>query len=124
MTQLIINGISYPETSHDKYKCYPQDSSQPLTMISGRLVLEISYTKTIIEYSYDYMGDILMRKLLSDLRSGQELDVQYLPDDGSGMQRANFLCTKQPVPAYAFSRGGSPFWHNVSFTLEGVDGVA
>ena len=43
MTQLILaNSIYLPETSHDKYKCYPAQLGEQVDMISGRRVLEIS----------------------------------------------------------------------------------
>ena len=40
MTQLIINGIYLPETSKDKYQCYPGELSVNVQMISGRTVQE------------------------------------------------------------------------------------
>ena len=41
MTQLILNGgIALPETSKDKYRCYPSILNQQVEMISGRLVEE------------------------------------------------------------------------------------
>ena len=121
MTQLIINNTIYlPETSRGNYKCYPQLLTQQIEMISGRVVQEVRGTVQIIEYSYDYMGNDLMRQLNTVLRSGQSFPVAYLPDSGDSLVVSTFLTVDFPVPEYAFSRGGSPFWHNVAFQLREV----
>lgn len=121
MTQLIINNTIYlPETSRGNYRCYPQLLTQQIEMISGRVVQEVRGTVQIIEYSYDYMGNDLMRQLNTVLRSGQSFPVAYLPDSGDSLVVSTFLTVDFPVPEYAFSRGGSPFWHNVAFQLREV----
>lgn len=121
MTQLIINNSIYlPETSRNNYRCYPQLLTQQIEMISGRVVQEVRGTVQIIEYSYDYMGNDLMRQLNTVLRSGQSFPVAYLPDSGDSLVVSTFLTVDFPVPEYAFSRGGSPFWHNVAFQLREV----
>jgi len=121
MTQLIINNTIYlPETSRGNYKCYPQLLTQQIEMISGRVVQEVRGTVQIIEYSYDYMGNDLMRQLNTVLRSGQSFPVAYLPDSGDSLVVSTFLTVDFPVPEYAFSRGGNPFWHNVAFQLREV----
>ena len=57
MTQLIINGIYLPETSRDKYQCYPEELSVNVAMISGRTVREVRGHVQMISWSYDYMGN-------------------------------------------------------------------
>lgn len=121
MTQLIINGITLPETSNDKYECYPADLSVQVDMISGRRVSEVRGTVQMIRYRYDYMGNELMRRLLIALRSGLPLTVQYLPDDSDRMAEGRFWVDQMTQPAYAFSRSGVPYWHNVEFTLREVE---
>lgn len=121
MTQLIINNTLYlPETTRDKYRCYPSLLSQQIEMITGRIVQEIRGTVQIIEYSYDYMGNDLMRQLNEVLRSGAPFPVAYLPDGADEMVSSMFLCTDYPTPDFAWSRNGVPYWHNVSFTLREV----
>ncbi len=120
MTQLIINGTAYPETSSDKYQCYDEDLSKDLRMASGRLVREIRGRIRIIKYQYDYMGDELLRTLLSDLRQPEALTVSYLTPENDTLETSRFRCTDYPKPAVAFSDGGHPKWHDVSFTLEEV----
>lgn len=117
MTQLIINDIVLPETSHDKYECYPASLSAQIDMISGRRVSEIRGTVQMVRYRYDYMGNTMMRTLLAALRSGTPLDVQYLPDDSDVMKSGRFWVESMTQPTYAFSKSGVPYWHNVEFTL-------
>lgn len=121
MVQLIINGdIQLPKTSHDRYKCYEAPLKQKVEMISGRVVFEVRGYVQKIEYSYDYMGNDLCRKVLSVLRGRQEFSVVYLPDSGDEMQTGVFVCENLTEPTFAFSRSGKPYWHNLAFTLREV----
>lgn len=121
MTQLILNNSIYlPETSGDKYKCWPELLSTQVDMISGRRVLEVRGTVQKISYSYDYMGNELCRQVLSVLRSGAPFPVAYLPDDGDGLVSSSFLCEALTPPTFAFSDDGKPYWHGLSFTLREV----
>lgn len=121
MTQLILNGqVTLPQTSWDKYRCYPSILNQQVEMISGRMVEEVRGIVQMIEYSYDYMGNDLMRSVLGILRSGTSFPVAYLPDEGDELVSGIFLCTSITQPTFAFSRGGVPYWHNFAFTLREV----
>ena len=121
MIQLILNGqVELPETSRDKYKCYPATLSQQLDMISGRRVLEERGHVQMIEYSYDYMGNDLMRAVLGILRGGTSFPVAYLPDEGDDLVTGMFLTESITQPTFAFSRSGVPYWHNFGFTLREV----
>lgn len=120
MTQLIINGITLPQTSHDKYQCHPVPLGRNLEMISGRMVIEARGKVYQIVYSYDYMGDVLMRPLLEALRSGGVLDVQFLPDNSAEMQSGDFIVTDLTNPTFAFSKSGKAYWHNIAFSLREV----
>lgn len=120
MTQLIINGILLPETSRDKYQCYPGELSVNVEMISGRTVREVRGHVQYIVWSYDYMGNELWRQLAQVLRSNTSLTVAYLPDDGDELVSGEFLVESITQPTFAFSRGGVGLWHNVGFTLREV----
>ena len=121
MIQLILNGqVELPETSRDKYKCYPATLSQQVDMISGRRVLEERGHVQMIEYSYDYMGNELMRSVLGILRGGTSFPVAYLPDEGDTLATGMFLTESITQPSMAFSRSGVPYWHNFGFTLREV----
>lgn len=120
MTQLIVNGIYLPETSRDKYQCYPGELSVNVQMISGRTVQEVRGHVQMITWSYDYMGNALWRQLAAVLRSGKAFPVVYLPDDSDAMATGTFLVESMTQPTYAFSRNGVGLWHNVGFTLREV----
>lgn len=121
MIQLILNGqVELPETSRDKYRCYPATLSQQVDMISGRRVLEERGHVQMIEYSYDYMGNELMRAVLGILRGGTSFPVAYLPDEGDELVTGMFLTESITQPTFAFSRSGVPYWHNFAFTLREV----
>ena len=120
MTQLIIGGVVLPQTSHDKYRCYPQTLGRQLEMISGRVVTEARGHVQIIEYAYDYMGDALMRPLMAALRSGEAMEVSYLPDNSAEMATGRFVVTDMTSPTFAFSKSGKAYWHNIKFELREV----
>lgn len=124
MTQLTINGTAYPETSKGRYKCYPIDTDKVLRMAKGRQVTEVGYSYMRIEYSYDYFPEELKNTCLTDLRSGSDLTVTYLADDGSGYHTDTFKCVSKPRPNYMFSRGGVAYYNGISFALEGVNPLA
>lgn len=120
MTQLIIDGLYLPETTGDRYQCYPAELGESLAMISGRMVREIRGVVQMISYSYDYMGGEAWRRLAAVLRSGKSFPVTYLPDDSDEMKTGTFLTDSLASPTFAFSQGGAGRWHNISFTLREV----
>jgi hypothetical protein len=123
MTQLIINGTEYPETSKDRYTAHKEESSVLLRMASGRLVEEVGYKYWIIEYSYDYFTESLKQTCMADLDSGS-VSVSFLTPQSDELQTGTFKCTKKPTPAFKFSRSGEAYWHDISFRLEGVAAIA
>lgn len=122
MEQLIIDGIELPEAKNDKYKCYEKELGESIRMISGRMVTEVRANVRVIEYAYDYMGNDLMRRVLAALRARKDLAVRFLDPSGDTLQQSSFRCTKQPAPQFAFAKNGTGLWHNISFTLEEVEG--
>lgn len=120
MVQLIINGLTLPETGGDKYQCYPDELGAQLDMISGRRVVEIRGNVQKIRYAYDSMPDAVWRPLAAALRSGAPMTVQYLPDDGDTLITGRFLRESMTEPSFAFSRHGRAVWHNIAFVLREV----
>lgn len=120
MTQLIIENIYLPETSRDKYSCYPALLGKVVEMISGRMVQEVRGNVDKIHYAYDYMGNDLMRELLTVLRSGRPFNVTYLADSSDEMKSSSFMVESMSNPTFAFSKSGKPYWHNVQFVLREV----
>ena len=121
MTQLIINGIVYPKTSNDKYKCYKTELGKNVRMAAGNEVFEVRGQYTVIEYEYDYFPPDIAAQCLTDLRSGQALEVSYLPPYGTDLVTQKMRCTTRPAPSFAFGRGNKAYWHNFSFKLEAID---
>lgn len=118
MTQLILNNEIYlPKTSHDRYRCYRQPLTRTIEVISGEVTQQVRGSVQWVEYSYDYMGNELLRKVLNVLRYGNEFPATYLPDEGEEMQSGIFIVTSLTQPSFAFSRGNKPFWHKISFVL-------
>lgn len=119
--QLILEGgILLPYTRHDRYSCWEEPMTRQVDMISGRRVVEIIGTKYKvwkISWSYDYMGNELMRQILAVLRSGKPFLATFLPDSGDWMLTSTFVLESMTQPTYAFDRSGVGLWHNVSFTL-------
>lgn len=120
MIQLIVDGVYLPETSRDKYQCYPAELSESIPMISGRIVKEIRGVAQRISWSYDYMGTDLWRQLAAVLRSGKPFPVAYLPDDSDELRAGTFLVESVTNPTFAFSKDGVGLWHNVGFALREV----
>lgn len=119
-TQLTIGGVVLPITSHDKYSCYPEPLRVEKTMASGRIVRETRGNVWIVKYSYDYLGDSLMRAALAVLRGDTPFAVSCIPDNGDAMITGEFIATALENPTCAFVKGGVPYWHNLSFTLREV----
>lgn len=120
MTQLILNGVILPETSKNKYRCYPSDESVVVDMISRRRVKEVLGSVQIIEYAYDFMGLEMGNTVLNILRSGKPITAGYLPDTGKELLTGEFWVESLTPPSFAFSKGGTPYWHNIAFTLREV----
>lgn len=120
MVQLILNGVILPETSKNKYRCYPSELSQKVDMISGRRVSEIRGNVQVIEWSYDYLGIELGNTILGILRSGNPINVGYLPDTEDVITSGEFWVESLTSPSFAFSKNGTPYWHNIAFVLREV----
>lgn len=117
MDQIIIDGVRLPEVSRDNYSCWEDDLSVQVDMISGRRVVETRGKVWRVSYSYDYMGNALLRQALAVLRSGKPIICQVLPDNSDEIVVSRFLVERLDPPKMAFSRRDNAFWHQISFTL-------
>lgn len=120
MTQLIVGGVVLPQTSNDKYSCYPDKLATQVDMISGRRVQEVRGTVQKISYAYDTLEIDTWRQLAAVLRSGTSFSVQYLPDDSDTMVSSSFLVESIQAPRFGFARNGRGVWHDIAFTLREV----
>lgn len=121
VNQLILEGgILLPYTRKDRYSCWEEPLIRQVDMISGRRAVEVIGQKYKIwkaSWSYDYMGNALLRQILAVLRSGKPFLASVLPDNWDEMITSTFLLENMTQPTYAFDRNGVGLWHNVSFTL-------
>lgn len=120
MVQLIVGGVVLPQTSNDKYTCYPDILSSQVDMISGRRVQEVRGVVQKISYAYDTLESSVWKALATVLRSGNPISVSYLPDDSDTMVNSMFLVESVSNPTFGFARNGSAVWHDISFTLREV----
>lgn len=121
MTQVILDGVKLPEVSRDQYQCWPASLDVQIDMISGRRVIETRGTVWKVSYSYDYMGEELMRRALAVLRRGAPFIATVLPDNGNETVTSRFVLESLSPPSMAFSRRQGDtekaFWHKISFVL-------
>lgn len=121
MNQIILGEVLLPEVSRDQYKCWPEDLDVQLDMISGRRVIETRGRVWKVSYSYDYMGEELMRRALAVLRSGAPFIATVLPDNSDETVTSKFVTESLSPPSMAFSRRQGDtekaFWHKISFVL-------
>lgn len=117
VTQLNLNGILLPQSSHDRYACWEEDLSVQVDMISGRRVIESRGKIWKASYSFDYMGNEKLRQVLAVLRSGAPFPATVLPDNSDEPVTSIFLVESITQPTFAFSRGGVGLWHNLAFTI-------
>ena len=120
MIQLIINDIALPEISNNGFRSAPQELSQSIEMISGRMVKEIRGYVQVIQAQYSYIDKDLWARLAPVLRSKNSMQVAYLPDDGTELVTGTFLVTSITDPTFSFSAGGVPYWTGLSFTFREV----
>lgn len=115
---IILNNTIYlPKVSKDQYSCWEDVLSVDLSMINGRMVTEERGRVWKASYSYDYMGNDLMRQVLAVLRTAGAFPASVLPDDRDTMISSRFITEALSHPQLAFTRNGKPYWHKFSFTI-------
>lgn len=120
MIQLIIDEIAMPEVSKNRYRCAPQELSQSIEMISGRMVKEVRGYVQVIQAQYSYIDKTTWERLAPVLRSKKSFTVAYLPDDGTELVTGTFLVSSITDPTFSFSANGVPYWTGLGFTLREV----
>lgn len=116
--QLILNNtIVLPQSNRDRFSCWEEPLSVTVDMISGRQVIESRGKIWKASYSFDYMGNDLLRQVLAVLRSGAPFPALVMPDNQDAMVSSMFICDSIIQPTWAFEKGGKGLWHNVAFTI-------
>lgn len=120
MTQLIIDGITMPEVSKNKYKAEEVPLSVITEMISGRVTIEERGKVWQITSSYQHLYDpdgTILPSLLNKLRSSRPFLVTFLPDNGTELISSTFIVTSLTSPSMNFSAGGIAYWTGLAFTI-------
>ena len=121
MTQLVINGTTMPYVKAGGYSCRSEVLSEAVTMISGRMVEELRGQVYVIDYAVESMTMATYQALVTALRSGGGITVQFLPDDATELQTGTFLCTARPAPTFFMDHNGTPVWKDIAFSLREVN---
>lgn len=119
--QLIIDGVVFPTSTHDRYTAYSAKLKQQVEMISTRMTEEVRGDVWKIIYNRDSMSDAEYKACMAVLTSTGKKTVNFLPNTGDGeLLSSEFLVESITYPSLAFYSGGVPKWRNLSFTLREV----
>ncbi len=121
MTQIILSGISLPESSGDRYSCWEEDLTVQVEMITGRVVQESRGTIWRAKWSYDYLDNETTRRILAALHSSGPIQASVLPNGRTELVPGRFFVESITPPAFLFSEDGIPCWHGLGFTLREVE---
>lgn len=122
MTQLILNGITLPE-SKKRYRAWPEEGSVSVEMINRRLVKELRGDIWRVSYQYGYFSDAEKNALLAALELGrrQPISCTFLPPSSSTMLTRPFWVTDIQYPTFMWSAEGNPLWADFAFELREVE---
>lgn len=123
MTQLIIDGISLPESVKGGYTANEQPLSRSIEMISGRTVKEVRGNVWVISYQFGYFDDDLKNKVLASLKKGEREPVTcgFLPQESAEeLSYSEFFVTSYTRPKFMWSSNGKPLWGDYRIELREV----
>lgn len=124
--QIILNNEIYlPRRSNDNYRCWEEELSQTLVMVSGRMVKELRnrgdrFKVWKASCTYDHLDDETYRSALAILRSGKAFPAAVLPDNADEMVASTFLVESVIPASFGFEDNGKAVWHGLSFTIREV----
>lgn len=122
MTQLILNGITLPESKR-RYTARKEELSVSVEMINGRLVKEVRGEVWRVSYQYGFFNDTDKAALLAALELGrrQPIECSFLPPDSNTAIVSNFWVVDIQYPTFQWSRDGEPLWADFAFELREVE---
>lgn len=122
MTQIILNGITLPE-SIKNYRAWKEELSVSVEMIRGRLVKEVRGNVWRASYQYGYFSDQQKTALLNALEAGRSAPIScsILPPHSNTMYQSSFWVVDIKYPTFMWSSNGSPLWADFAFELREVE---
>ena len=123
MTQLIIDGISLPESVKGGYTANEQPLSRSIEMISGRTVKEVRGDVWVISYQFGYFDDELKNNVLAALKKGEKEPITcgFLPQESEQeLTYSEFFVTSYTRPKFMWSNDGKPLWGDYRIELREV----
>lgn len=123
MTQLIIDGISLPESVKGGYTANEQPLSRSIEMISGRTVKEVRGNVWVISYQFGYFDDELKNNVLAVLKKGEKEPITcgFLPQESEQeLTYSEFFVTSYTRPKFMWSNNGKPLWGDYRIELREV----
>lgn len=123
MTQLIIDGISLPESVKGGYTANEQPLSRSIEMISGRTVKEVRGNVWVISYQFGYFDDELKNNVLAVLKKGEKEPITcgFLPQESEQeLTYSEFFVTSYTRPKFMWSNDGKPLWGDYRIELREV----
>lgn len=123
MTQLIIDGISLPESVKGGYTADEQPLSRSIEMVSGRTVKEVRGNVWVISYQFGYFDDELKNNVLAVLKKGEKEPITcgFLPQESEQeLTYSEFFVTSYTRPKFMWSNDGKPLWGDYRIELREV----
>ena len=123
MTQLILDGITLPESVKGGYAAVKEPLSKNVEMVSGRMVREMRGNVWRISYQYGYFSDELKNQILAACERGksQPITCGFLPQESAGeLTYSEFFVISVTRPKFMWSTNGKPMWGDFSVELREV----
>ena len=135
MTQLILDtggyNITLPESQKGGYTVSREDLSEPVEMVTGRVVRELRGSVWVIAYQFGFFDDETKNAVIAACEKGrsQPINCGFLPQESTeALTYSDFFVTSFTRPKFMWSRqktsGGAsvpvPIWGDFSVELREV----
>lgn len=119
ITQVILDGVSLPMSTGDRYSCWEEMHTVDLVMADRSMVREVpdKFKVWRARYSFDLLDNETYLAALKILRQGEAFQAAVLPDNGNEMIVSKFFCVSLTQATFAFADNGEAVWHNLAFEL-------
>ncbi len=123
MTQLILDGITLPESIKGGYILSEEPLSRSIEMISGRTVRELRGNVWVVSYQFGYFDDDLKNNVLTALKRGEKEPIVcgfLQQESGKELTYSEFFVTSYTRPKFMWSNDGKPLWGDYRIELREV----